>query len=775
MAKDIQTIKSQFQVIQNETIESANTAIRVGGAGYDLAEYVGENRTGIIPHFNTEAELNASRPNPSNGEQAWVGTPYPGTVWNVVDGIWTDTTVVPDVNTVNLNSYLLTGGTTKTGAQLEKIIYANNSPVFIQGDINWEKDGNNINVYIKPNTAGNVLYVINSSGNGVYIKANNGSLQDSGYYKFVIPGEQCLYVDFETNQFIVSSDQHKYNSLLFANNNYGTIRSGWLVNNYTNVIGDTIGVKTPTKFFKYITGYYLAATQVGRTATKVAGSTLSYSEPLSVNKGDLVICKSQGTGIACICTTDANGTSYTAKAISDDGNNLKEYKYIVETDGYVAVSSRTSALNATLIKSNRIDFLERDVDRVVRTTSPIYLQSEVITRKNGTGLDIYFKPLLINNPIGYYIKSNGTAEYFYGNNGVIVDGYRVFTVPNERCLYLNFDTFELEVMGGGVYANGILFANVHYSNIVSGFLKNVININSKLDKGIDLFLSRQGEFSGYPENSLVSIQHAFEVGYNNIRVSVQYTSDNVAVLIHDLTINNQARNTDGSIIQDTINIRDITLSQANTYDWGIKNSPKYAGLNITTVESALIFCKRVGMKIRLELKAGNKDRFQELENLIYKYAMQDLVTICCTDYTQAALWDEVNKNITFAITYTPTAGLILEALKYVNGKREVWIDVWSNEQLTTEQLNTLRDAGIKVMSASVYNIGDMLTAIDRSFDLISVSGIEYPYDKMMKQYGYNISLPQGTPTQVGFIHLFISQSDYDLLTVKDQNTIYYVY
>ena len=119
MPKDIQTIKSQFQVIQNETIESANTAIRVGGAGYDLAEYVGENRTGIIPHFNTEAELNASRPNPSNGEQAWVGTPYPGTVWNVVDGIWTDTTVVPDVNTVNLNSYLLNGGTTKTGAQLD--------------------------------------------------------------------------------------------------------------------------------------------------------------------------------------------------------------------------------------------------------------------------------------------------------------------------------------------------------------------------------------------------------------------------------------------------------------------------------------------------------------------------------------------------------------------------------------------------------------------------------------------------------------------------------
>lgn len=40
MAKDIQTIKNQFQIIQNETVEDANTAIRVGGAGYDLADYV---------------------------------------------------------------------------------------------------------------------------------------------------------------------------------------------------------------------------------------------------------------------------------------------------------------------------------------------------------------------------------------------------------------------------------------------------------------------------------------------------------------------------------------------------------------------------------------------------------------------------------------------------------------------------------------------------------------------------------------------------------------
>lgn len=186
MAKDIQTIKSQFQVIQNETIESANTASRVGGAGYDLAEYVGENRTGIIPYFNTEAELNASRPNPSNGEQAWVGTPYPGTVWNVVDGVWTDTTVVPDVNTVDLSGYLLTGGTTKTGAQLDaeiaqldadisnksdktdifNYVYTSLGSIFLQGAFT--------KTAVTAGTGDGLLYMRTSKSNNTMFNIQNG-------------------------------------------------------------------------------------------------------------------------------------------------------------------------------------------------------------------------------------------------------------------------------------------------------------------------------------------------------------------------------------------------------------------------------------------------------------------------------------------------------------------------------------------------------------------------------------------------------------------------
>ncbi len=54
MAKDLETIKSQFLTIQNEIVQGANTAVRVGSSGYDLAEYVGENIGSWVPILDTE-------------------------------------------------------------------------------------------------------------------------------------------------------------------------------------------------------------------------------------------------------------------------------------------------------------------------------------------------------------------------------------------------------------------------------------------------------------------------------------------------------------------------------------------------------------------------------------------------------------------------------------------------------------------------------------------------------------------------------------------------
>lgn len=113
---------------------------------------------------------------------------------------------------------------------------------------------------------------------------------------------------------------------------------------------------------------YLAAQRVDQFATITSGASLRYSDPVFVSKGDTVIVRSQGTGIGCICLTDAEASFYKAKAISNDGSQVKEYAYTAERDCYIAISSRAAALFGEVI---------RDTDSLVeRNVSPV--REEVI-------------------------------------------------------------------------------------------------------------------------------------------------------------------------------------------------------------------------------------------------------------------------------------------------------------------------------------------------------------------------------------------------------------
>lgn len=114
---------------------------------------------------------------------------------------------------------------------------------------------------------------------------------------------------------------------------------------------------------------YLAATSVETTANVTSGNNLRYSDPMAVRAGDIVVVKSQGTGIACIATTDENGSSYTAKAISNDGDSIKTYTYVVEADGYIAISSREAALYGEIYRRSSLrDIVEQqgqEIDALV--------------------------------------------------------------------------------------------------------------------------------------------------------------------------------------------------------------------------------------------------------------------------------------------------------------------------------------------------------------------------------------------------------------------------
>ena len=137
-------------------------------------------------------------------------------------------------------------------------------------------------------------------------------------------------------------------------------------------------------------------------------------------------------------------------------------------------------------------------------------------------------------------------------------------------------------------------------------------------------ISHRGRNSA-PENTMPAIEEALAVGYKHIEVDLNWTSDNVCVLLHDNTID---RTSDG-----TGNIGSMTLEEVLQYDFGSWKNEKYTGTKITTLKEALMFAKFKNIALELDIESSSKNptnaNFQSMINDIISCGMIGQVNVCC--------------------------------------------------------------------------------------------------------------------------------------------------
>ena len=129
-----------------------------------------------------------------------------------------------------------------------------------------------------------------------------------------------------------------------------------------------------------------------------------------------------------------------------------------------------------------------------------------------------------------------------------------------------------------------------------------------------------------PENTLPAYKLSKEKGFRYVETDVEFTSDSVAVLLHDSTINRTARNSDGTEIENSININSITYEQALNYDFGIYKGNDYTGTKIPTFEEFVKLCRDLGLHPYIELKTGTEQQINGLVETVKKYGMSKNVT-----------------------------------------------------------------------------------------------------------------------------------------------------
>lgn len=109
-----------------------------------------------------------------------------------------------------------------------------------------------------------------------------------------------------------------------------------------------------------------------------------------------------------------------------------------------------------------------------------------------------------------------------------------------------------------------------------------------------LVIGHRGNSGLAPENTIVSLRQAFDLGADVVEVDVQFAADGVIVAMHDTTVD---RTTDG-----TGDVAGMTLAQLKTLDAGSWFSDEFAGERVPTLSEFLETAARRGT-VYLDLKA----------------------------------------------------------------------------------------------------------------------------------------------------------------------------
>lgn len=165
--------------------------------------------------------------------------------------------------------------------------------------------------------------------------------------------------------------------------------------------------------------------------------------------------------------------------------------------------------------------------------------------------------------------------------------------------------------------------------------ENFYNIESKV-----IGIAHAGGVSDtYPENTMIAMRAAAEMGFRYIEFDVNWTSDGIPVLIHDRTINRTARDENGNKYEQDIYIDNITYEESQNYDVGLYKDEMYRNIHIPTFYEAIEFCRDTGIVPVIEIKCATNDsqKVEELVEIVNQNGLMDIAWWLTDDGTGALL------------------------------------------------------------------------------------------------------------------------------------------
>ncbi len=180
-------------------------------------------------------------------------------------------------------------------------------------------------------------------------------------------------------------------------------------------------------------------------------------------------------------------------------------------------------------------------------------------------------------------------------------------------------------------------------------------------------VNHRGYNTEAPENTIPAYILSKKKGFRYVECDVSFTSDGVAVLLHDNTIDRTSNGT-GSIAS-------MTYADALRYDFGSWKSGNYAGTKIPTFDEFILTCKGLGLHPYIELKNGSSAQIAGLVKSVHGAGMKGKVTYI--SFSAAMLGYVRAEDSAARLGYLGdiSAGSISAALGLKTAENEVFLNV----------------------------------------------------------------------------------------------------
>lgn len=216
-------------------------------------------------------------------------------------------------------------------------------------------------------------------------------------------------------------------------------------------------------------------------------------------------------------------------------------------------------------------------------------------------------------------------------------------------------------------------------------------------------ISHRGANRRAPQNTIPAFENSIKIGVDGFETDIHLTKDGVPVVCHNYTIDETSTGKG--------EIRNMTLEELRTYDFGSYFHEKYAGTKLPTLEEFLELCETADIEImNIEIKPpldGNMEIVKKTIDAVKSHELFDRLLISSFDANVLVECKKVDPECKTGLLYCPKQKEFYTKLLfgYVKVAKEIKADYFHPHFSSVNKrfVRRLHENGVKV---NVWTVND---------------------------------------------------------------------